>query len=181
MPRVALATHYLGDNRFDDAERLARQAVRLDDSDIEGNFILGEILLRKADRAGAGSAEGMALMDEARMRLRRALANAPGDVASLLALGRLELAAGKPTLARSYYRRVVMERRNSLEAHRALAELAEGDGDLEQAVEHLWEVRRLDRKAGERVSADLVRLYGELLRREESRRPAAESGPTTQP
>jgi tetratricopeptide (TPR) repeat protein len=157
MPRVALATHYFREGRLDEAEMLVFQALKIDGSDIEANFLHGQILEKRGQLA------------EARASYERALKNAPNDVASLLALGRVERALGRPDLARSYLRRAVSRRRNSLEAHRALAELEEEAGNLEAAAGHLWELRRLDREGADRVSSDLTRVYRELLRREEGR------------
>jgi Flp pilus assembly protein TadD len=165
MPRVALATHYFREGRLDEAEMLVFQAVKIDGSDIEANFLHGQILEKRGQ------------LVEARASYERALKNAPNDVASLMALGRVERASGRPDLARSYLRRAVSRRRNSLEAHRALAELEEEAGNFEAAAGHLWEVRRLDREGADRVSSDLARVYRELLRREEGRaasRPASD-------
>lgn len=165
MPRVALATHYLRDGRLDEAEALVRGALASDDADVEANFLLGEILVRKADSLP----DRRAAIAEARRAYQTALENEPDDVASLLALGRLERLEGRPGLARDYYRRVLLQRRQSLEAHEALARLSEERGDLEDAVYHLWEVRALGGDGRSEVSARLIELYGELLRQEESR------------
>lgn len=176
MPRVALATHYLRDGRLDDALTLVEAGLKLDPSDIEGNFLLGQILLQKAETMAPGSGERELALGEARTALQTALANAPGDVASLMALGRLERAAGNSELSRNYYRRVVLLREHSREGHQALADLSEEAGDLEHAVAHLWHVRALGGPGAGDVSARLVRLYAELLRQEEQR--AAASRPS---
>jgi hypothetical protein len=71
----------------------------------------------------------------------------------------------------------VSRSRNSADAHRALAQLEEDGGNLEDAVWHLWELRRVDRASQDQVSADLARLYRALLRVEEARsasRPASD-------
>jgi tetratricopeptide (TPR) repeat protein len=172
LPRVALGTHYLRDGRLDEAETLVREGLARDDSDIEGNFLLGEILVRRADAMDAGTPAHGAAIDEARQAYHRSLANEPDDVASLLALARLERKAGKPDLSRNYYRRVVLQRRRSEESHRALADLCEEAGDLEEAVRHLWEVRAIAGDAATDVPPRLIRLYAELRQREESRVPA---------
>jgi tetratricopeptide (TPR) repeat protein len=179
MPRVALATHYVRDGRLDEAETLAREAVARDESDVEGNFLLGEILARKAAGLPDGSREREAAVGAARTALETALRNAPNDVATLLALGRLERLAGKADLSRNYYRRVILLRRRSEEGHRALADLNEEAGDYEAAVAHLWELRALGDAGDPEVSQRLLRLYGELLRQEEARTAASrpESGP----
>ena len=152
MPRVALASHYVRDGRTEEALVLVRQALEIDSSDIEANFLLGRILEERSDFPGARAA------------YEKSLANAPNDVASLLALGRVERATGKPDLARSYYRRAAGRNRNSLEAHRALAQMAEESGSLEEAVRHLWEVRRLEKEPSSQTWSDLLRLYEALAR-----------------
>jgi tetratricopeptide (TPR) repeat protein len=173
LPRVALATHYLKDGRLEDAERMARAALAIDEADIEANFILGEVLSRRAQSCEAGSAERVRLADEARKAYLAALANQPGDVASLLALGRLEMAEGRRDRARDYFRRVVLQRRWSLEAHVALADLSEESGDLEGAVHHLLQVRSLGGDRAGDVAPRLARLYAELQRQEELRTPVS--------
>lgn len=160
LPKVALATQQLREGRLDEAEALARAALAVDESDIEANFILGEVLAKRGDVDSLAAARKSYLV---------ALANAPDDVASLLALGRLERAQGKPDLARGYFRRVILQRRRSEEARRALAELSEEAGDLEDAVNQLWELRAMGGAAAEGVGPRLAKLYGELMRREEER------------
>jgi Flp pilus assembly protein TadD len=178
MPKVALATQYLREDRLDEAETLARDALKIDDSDIEANYILGEILAKKARTMEAGTLEREETVREARLHLATALKNDPNDVASILALGRLERAEGKTDLAHSYYRRVVLHRRRNEEAHQALAEMSEEAGDLEDAVQHLLEIRAIGGPGAAAVAARLTRLYAELLRQEEQRltssRPASE-------
>jgi tetratricopeptide (TPR) repeat protein len=168
MPRVALATHYLKDGRLDEAETLVREGLKRDDSDIEANFLLGEILVRKADGLDAGSEQRACLIKEARKAFETALANAPNDVPSLLALGRLARSEGKTDRARDYYRRVVLQKRDSLDAHMALADLYQETGELEDAVYQLWQVRKIDPKRDEEISVTLARLYAELERQARS-------------
>jgi uncharacterized protein HemY len=169
---VGLATHYLREGRIEEAEVLVRDALKIDDSDVEGNFLLGEILVRKAAGFDAGSPERAALVAEARKAFETSLANAPDDVASLLALGRLERAEGRPGLARSYYRRVVLQKRQSAEAHEALADLHEDSGELEHAVNNLLNLRMLAPERDAEISARLQRLYATLYHREVQRTPA---------
>jgi tetratricopeptide (TPR) repeat protein len=172
MPRVALATHYLRDGRLDEAETLVRDALKRDESDIEANFLLGAVLVARGDPG---------LHAEARKAFETALKNSPNDVPSLLALGRLARDDGKFDRARDYFRRVVLQKRNSLEAHAALAEMNEQAGDLEEAAYQLWQVRKIDPKRADEASRSLVRIYDALRRQEEAAavasRPAADSRP----
>jgi Tfp pilus assembly protein PilF len=172
MPRVALATHYYREDRMEEAENLVRDGLAKDPSDIEGNFLLGTILVAKAERLDAGDPARAGILIDARKHFELALKNAPNDIPSLLALGRLARLEGRSARARDYFRRVTLHKRSSLEAHLALADLAEENGELEEAAYQLWQVRKIDPKRTEEVSSRLARIYDALRRQEEIPAPA---------
>src|SRR6185503_3331646 len=101
---------------------LACKALAIDPADVEANYLMGRIQEERGDAISARAA------------YEKALKSAPNDVATLLALGRVERKLGRPALARSYLRRAASRSRNSLEANRGLAEMAEEAGDLEEAA-----------------------------------------------
>ncbi len=171
-PRIALATQHFREGREAEAEALARQGLALDSTDVEANHLLAEILVRRATDAPVSDGAAAALLDEAREKLRLVLKYEPDDLAALLTLGRLERRAGNVEASRGFYRRVLLQKRTSLEAHLALAAIAEESGEHDLAVHHLWQARALDPKHPElaNVSERLVHLY-EILRREESEQP----------
>jgi tetratricopeptide (TPR) repeat protein len=165
LPARALATRALAQGRIADARTWAERAVAADASDAESQFALGRVREAEGD------------LERAREAYDVALKNEPDDVATLLAIGRLErtrarAAAGTPagdaarTEALIHYRRAAMARRDVYDAHLALAELESEAGDDESAVAHLLAARRLDdvREAAERpdYEARLAALYERL-------------------
>lgn len=165
LPARALATRALAQGRLADARTWAERAVAADASDAESQFALGRVREAEGD------------LERAREAYDVALKNEPDDVATLLAIGRLErtrarAAAGTPagdaarTEALIHYRRAAMARRDVYDAHFALAELEAEAGDDESAVAHLLAARRLDdaREAAERPDYEsrLAALYERL-------------------
>ena len=177
MPRVALATHYYREDRLDQAEALVKDALQRDPSDVEANFLLGMIVMTRAERLDAEDPVRGDLLKEARKQFELSLKNSPNDVPSLLALGRLARLEGHTDRARDYYRRVTLQKRNAIEAQLALADLSEEAGDLEETAYRLWQIRKIDPKRSEEVSRRLARIYDVLRRQEEGPAPASRAVP----
>src|SRR6185503_7080669 len=92
----------------------------------------------------------------ARAAYAKALDRDPSDIATLLALARLEEAEGDRAAAASSYRRALAVDPDHPGAHASLSGLLEAEGDLEGAVYHLWRARDLD-PAAARASDDETR------------------------
>ncbi len=180
LPRVALATHEFRAGNDDVAERLVREGLERDSADVEANFILGEILSKRAHAAPRGEARDK-LVAEARKAYDRGLHTDPEDLATLTASGRLEQFAGEADAAIGAYRRVLYIDRRNRESHMALAELLESQGDDEGAVYHLWEAARSGGGEALSTSADhaerLAKLYERLAAKERNRLPELRSMP----
>jgi tetratricopeptide (TPR) repeat protein len=166
LPKTALAAHLLREAQeagasaestrlLEEARGLLERALNPDPSNVATLMVYGDVLLALDDPA------------RARRSYQRALKREPSDVATLLALGRLELNQGNPTEASAWLQRALYIDPDHFEAHVLMAEAREEAGDLESAVRHLWEARRLDDGANPHASPDyrerLASLYVRLL------------------
>ena len=89
------------------------------------------------------------------------------EMGALFEEGVLLLQQGNPAEASSWLQRALYIDPDHFEAHVLMAEAREEAGDLEGAVLHLWEARRLDDGANSYASPDyrerLASLYVRLL------------------
>src|SRR5262249_43496716 len=153
LPRTALAANLLAEGRAVEAQATLEGALRVDPSDVHTNMLLGDARAVLGDVAGAREAYGHALDRE------------PGDLATLLALARLERRGGRSDDAASALERALLVDPDCAEAHRVLSEVSGARGDPERAVLHLWAARRLDPKPGDGEA--LVDYYRLLIEKEE--------------
>lgn len=166
LPKTALAAHLLREAReagasaesvqlLEEARVLLERALGRDPSNVATLMLHGEVLVSLDEPIGA------------RRSYQRALKREPSDIATLLAMGRLELEQGNPAEASAWLQRALYIDADHFEAHVLMAEAREEAGDLEGAVRHLWEARRLDDGANSHASPDyrerLASLYVRLL------------------
>ena len=154
LAQAWLGARHLADGRPEAALQHLEAATRLDPGSLAGWYFLGQARRRLGDAPGAREAWNRALLRD------------DGDVATLLALAELSWAdEGDPDEAVVWLRRA----RSILPEHpRTLvlaAEIHTARGDLEQAVEALWILRRLDPDAADRLGVEsrLRALYASLL------------------
>ena len=156
LPYTALAAHRIQAGQLEEAEELLREALDADAGSLTAQSLLGDCL-HLQER-----------MDEARGAYLGALETDSADVATLLAVARLERQQDRPKDAAARYLQVLLILPDHVQAHLERAALLKQLGDREEAVRHLWEVRTLtegDPNAPD-VNPALQRLYRELLDRE---------------
>ena len=189
LPCIALAAHQFKELRARAAESPSREAyesilARLDEglerdpASIKGNMLRGGVHAELARQARSSPSETSALgvdaathVAAARESYQKALLREPSDIATLLALGRLEKDEKSWAVAASYFERVTYIDPDHLEARLALSEVLAGTGDFEGATYNLWRARALDRRPSPRLSPEeyrkrLLALY-EILAAEE--------------
>jgi Flp pilus assembly protein TadD len=172
LAHVALAAHYLREarleataagreRRLEVARLLLEETVTNDPSDVAANMLMGDTL------AALGQ------VSRARESYRRALERAPDDIATLMALARLDRDEGEYGGASMWAQRVLHIDPDHLGAHLVLVGALEAQGQLERATFHLWKARELDRDSPPKVSREeyqrrLLRFYEELSEHERS-------------
>ncbi len=165
-PLAAMGAHLLADDSLVEAEHSLRKALQRNSADPMANALLGECLFR------------LGQYEQAANSYRNAIRADAADIASLIGLGRVELARDAPAEAAGVLQRALLIDGDNCSAHLLLADALERLDDLEGAAYHLWRVRMLsDRTApetqSEQFSEHLIALYERLIERE--RRAAAES------
>lgn len=163
-PRAALGARLLYEKRAAEAVHELEAARDLEPADLQVNYLLGEAYVAVGDLSLAKAA------------LQRVLDADDPDLAVLMQLARVELAADEVGLAelgaaKSYLRRVLLIDRDHWEAHRLLSLVYEREGDDERATEQLWWARRLrpERIDDEVEARRLLELYRRLSEAEERR------------
>ena len=156
LPRTALAAIHLQQSDMATAEEILNAALRIDPASADANMLLGDCLKvqgRLEDAAGA---------------YRRALNTNKEDVASLMALAKLEAQRKNRREALALLQRLLYVDRDHWEAHLMVAEVARSDGQLQRAAYHLWTSQTLDhqRPPGTTTPDYAIRLrelYRQLL------------------
>ncbi len=190
LPHVALATQEFrtlrGEASLGTASRAAFESLlkRIDaglDRDpasIQGNMLRGDVHAELARRARSSFARTSALgmdaethVSAARASYEKALLREPSDIATLLALGRLEKEERSWAVAATFFERVSFIDPDHFEARLSLSEVLTRMGDLEGATYNLWRARALDRPRNPRLSPQeygrrLVSLYEKLANAE---------------
>ena len=191
LPRLALAAHQFKELRGETApdstsrEKFAsilnrvEDVLRRDPASLQGNMLYGDVhgvLGRQARLADGTSVLGLdatAHFDAARQAYGKALVREPSDIATLMALGRLEQAEKNWGAAASPFERVTFIDADHFEARLRLSEALTSLGDLKRATYNLWRARALDRPRNPRLSPEeyrrrLLMLYEQLEMRERS-------------
>jgi len=156
LPRTALAAHFLAEKNLQQAKTHLQTATRLQPGHLEAQYMLGRTLWRLKDPDGARAAFANALKRD------------ENDVATLVALGELEYTQGRYVEAGVLLKSALYIDSQLQRAHHVLGLTGEKQGDLELAVTHLWQARRLstDSSQIESYNRKLLSLYQALLDRE---------------
>ncbi len=153
LPHAALAAHLIQEKQLEQAREHLLRATRLDPGNLEAQYLLGRTLWRLKDPDGARKAFG------------NALKRSSNDMATLLALGELEFEQQQYGQAQSYLTGALFIEPDIQRAHHILAQVSLQQGNIEKAVAHLWQARRLssnDRQIQD-YNSQLVQLYKRLI------------------
>lgn len=174
LVRVALASHRLRlaappevaeadrERALEEALVFLEGAVAAEPNHLVANMLLGNVYQERGEAK------------QARGAYARALERRPADIATLLALARLEAREGHSADAAVWAQRTLLIDPDHLEAHLLLSRALEIQGDLEGATIHLWRARRLDdprapRRQPQEYRKHLLDLYGALAETEGGR------------
>jgi tetratricopeptide (TPR) repeat protein len=142
--RAEIASLHLRRNERADAEKSAKAALALDETNVEANRVLG--LLNAAAVEGSNertpTAQTTAALRDAIMYLERAVAGAgvTADANLQYQLGRLYIRSGAPDKAVQALTRVIAQNPNSVQGRLALAQAFAAGKDLKSAINVLDEI-----------------------------------------
>jgi tetratricopeptide (TPR) repeat protein len=126
-------------NRFE-AEKFAKEALAIDENNVEANRTLGYIYVKSVDAAGRNPSS-QAEVRTAILHLERASAGTAGaDLQTEYQLGRMYLRNSEPQKAVQVLSRVIAQNPGSSPARQALATAYAAAGDLKGAIATLEEV-----------------------------------------
>jgi tetratricopeptide (TPR) repeat protein len=143
--RAELAAFFLRRDAADDAERVAKEALQLEDSNSEAHRVLGMLYAARSEDTGRGQAAQAAaaeLVKQGITHLERVSEN-PAALADLnlqYTLGRLYTRAGQIDQAIAALTRVVNENPLSVQGRLALAQAYVAARDMNNAIAALQEI-----------------------------------------
>lgn len=139
--KAEIASFQLRRSKRDEAEKAAREAIALDDENIEGHKVLGLIYAATADtfNGRAQAAQFAASAKEAIAHLERAVADVSGasDINLHYTLGRLYMRMGDNAKAVAALTRVVDQNPGSVQGRLSLAQAYAAGDDLQGAIDTL--------------------------------------------
>ncbi|MBI3047469.1 MAG: tetratricopeptide repeat protein [Acidobacteria bacterium] len=137
--RAEIAAFHLRRDRRAEAESAAREALKLDDGNVEAHRVLGLVYTAQADalNASAAAPKFQALAGEAIRHLERVAKDPTAGLDVLFSLGRLYLRTGDATKAVDTFTRVVTQNPGSLQGRLFLAQAYAASGDLRSAISAL--------------------------------------------
>jgi Flp pilus assembly protein TadD len=143
--RAELAAFHLRRDAADDAERVAKEALQLDDASSEAHRVLGMLYAARSEDTGRGQAAeaaASALVTQAISHLERVTDNPAGltDLNLQYTLGRLYTRAGQADKAIQALTRVVNENPLSVQGRLALAQAFVVARDVNSAIGALEEI-----------------------------------------
>ena len=140
--RAEIASFQLRHNRRDEAEKAAKDALALDDDNLEAHRVLGLLFAASADAASERrqGAQTLAASREAIAHLERVASSPSADINLLDTLGRLYLRTGDPDKAVQALGRVLTQNPNSVQGRMTLATAYAASNNLKGAVETLAEI-----------------------------------------
>jgi tetratricopeptide (TPR) repeat protein len=141
--RAELAAFHLRRDDADDAEKVAKEALGLDDANSEAHRVLGMLYAGKADDVGRGQAAQAAdFVRQAITHLERVAQNPTGltDLNIQYTLGRLYTRSGQADKAIQALSRVVNENPGSLQGRLALAQAYVVARNVDEAIATLAEI-----------------------------------------
>ena len=140
-----LASFFLRRDAAEDAERVAKEALQLDDDNSEAHRVLGMLYAARSEDAGRGQAAQTAaaeLVKQGIAHLERVTENPAGltDLNLQYTLGRLYTRAGQVDKAIQALTRVVNENPLSVQGRLALAQAYVAARDMSRAIDALQEI-----------------------------------------
>ena len=143
--RAELAAFFLRRDAADDAERVAKEALQLDDANSEAHRVLGMLYAARSEDTGRGQAAQAAaaeLVKQGIAHLERVTENPAGltDLNLQYTLGRLYTRAGQTDKAIQALTRVVNENPLSVQGRLALAQAYVAARDMNNAITALEEI-----------------------------------------
>jgi len=143
--RAELAAFHLRRDAGDDAERVAKEALQLDDKSSEAHRVLGMLYAARSEDTGRGQAAqntAAELVKQAIVNLERVIDNPAGltDLNLQYTLGRLYTRNNQADKAIQALTRVVNENPLSVQGRLALAQAFIVSGDINSAISALEEI-----------------------------------------
>jgi tetratricopeptide (TPR) repeat protein len=140
--RAEIASFHLRQNRRDDAEKSAREALNLSADNLEAHRVMGLVYAGDADAAAEKrqGVQSVAFAREAITHLERVASSPTADIALHYTLGRLYLRTGEPDKAVQALGRVLTQNPNSVQGRLTLAQAHAASNNLESAIETLEEI-----------------------------------------
>jgi Flp pilus assembly protein TadD len=143
--RAELAAFFLRRDAADDAERVAKEALQLEDGNSEAHRVLGMLYAARSEDIGRGQAAQAAateLVKQGIAHLERVIENPAGltDLNLQYTLGRLYTRSGQVDKAIQALTRVVNENPLSVQGRLALAQAYVAARDMTNAIEALQEI-----------------------------------------
>jgi tetratricopeptide (TPR) repeat protein len=140
--RAEIAAFQLRQNRRDEAEKAAKEALTLDEANAEAHRVLGLIFAGDADAAAEKrqNVQSAAFSREAITHLERVATSPTADIALHYTLGRLYLRTGAPDKAVVALTRVLSQNPNSVQGRLALAQAQAATDNLDGAIGTLEEI-----------------------------------------
>ncbi len=140
--RAELAAFHMRHNQRVEAEKAAREALAIDDDNMEANRVLGNILASNADREANTPQQTIGYIREGITRLEKAVAGATGVVDPNLnyTLGGLYMRNGQPEKATQALARVLSQNPGSRQARLRMAQAQALNKDLRGAINTLEEI-----------------------------------------
>ena len=143
--RAELASFFLRRDAAEDAERVAKEALQLDEANSEAHRVLGMLYAARSEDTGRGQAAQAAaaeLVKQGIAHLERVTENPAGltDLNLQYTLGRLYTRAGQADKAIQALTRVVNENPLSVQARLALAQAYVAARDMNNAIQALQDI-----------------------------------------
>lgn len=140
--RAEIASFHFRNSRRPEAEKAAREALALDEANLEAHRVLGLIYASNADAAGERrqGAQAVTAAREAIAHLERVAASPTADINLHYTLGRLYLRAGEPQKAVQALGRVLAQNPDSVQGRLTLATAHASSNNLKAAIDTLAEI-----------------------------------------
>ena len=140
--RAEIGSFQLRQNRRDEAEKAAREALALAADNLEAHRVLGLVYAGDADAAAEKRqvVQSAAFAREAITHLERVATSPSADIALHYTLGRLYLRTGDPDRAVQALGRVLTQNPNSVQGRLTLAQAHAASNNLGSAIETLEQI-----------------------------------------
>ena len=140
--RAEIASFQLRQNRRDEAEKAAREALTISADNLEAHRVLGLVFAGDADAAAEKrqAVQSAAFSREAITHLERVASSPSADIALHYTLGRLYLRTGEPDKAVQALGRVLTQNPNSVQGRLTLAQAHAASNNLDSAIETLEDI-----------------------------------------